>query len=171
MPKTIIQNGDPVLREQAREVSLASIGSREIQTVLKDMSEALATCHDGVAIAAPQIGVSLRIFVISGKVFEMRKKDGKKYSDKAFINPVFTKLSTKKVIFDEGCLSVRWIYGKIKRSEKATVEAYDEKGEKFSMSGSGFLAQIFQHETDHLNGTLFIDRATDLEEVKPKDNE
>ncbi|HYC82996.1 MAG TPA: peptide deformylase [Candidatus Paceibacterota bacterium] len=169
--KTIVQNGDPVLRQRASEVSLDAISTKEIQDILKDMSSSLAACSDGVAIAAPQIGVPLRIFVVSGKVFEMRKKDGKKYPDKVFINPVFLKLSTKKAVLDEGCLSVRWIYGKIKRSEKATVEAYDEKGEKFTMSGSGLLAQIFQHETDHLDGTLFIDKATDLEEIKPEDNE
>ncbi len=71
-------------------------------------------------------------------------------------------------MLDEGCLSVRFLYGKIKRSEKATVTAYDETGKKFSYSGTGLMAQIFQHETDHLNGILFIDTAKDVEELTPE---
>jgi peptide deformylase len=62
---------------------------------------------------------------------------------------------------------VRWLYGKTYRSKKATVEAYDENGRKFKMGGSGLLAQIFQHETDHLNGILFIDHAKDVKEELP----
>ncbi len=170
MPKPIIQSGHATLREIAKEVPIAQITTPKIQKVLKDMSASLAACDDGVALAAPQIDIPLRIFVVSGKVIEMRRKDGKKYPDTVFINPVFTKLSTKKKVFDEGCLSVRFTYGKIKRAEKATVEAYNEKGEKFSQSGSGFLAEIFQHEIDHLNGILFIDNATNLEVIKPEDD-
>jgi peptide deformylase len=64
----------------------------------------------------------------------------------------------------EGCLSVRPLYGKVRRATKATMEAYDENGKKFTKSGSGLLAHIFQHETDHLDGILFIDKARDIHE-------
>ena len=68
---------------------------------------------------------------------------------------------------EEGCLSVRWLYGKVRRSQKTLIKAYDENGKLFTMGGSGLLSQAFQHETDHLNGILFIDKAKDLKDVPP----
>jgi peptide deformylase len=167
--KKIVQNGDPVLRQVAQPVPVEEIGSAKINRIIADMSEALASCDDGVAIAAPQIGVPLRIFVVSGQLFveEEDQRKQKKQADLVFINPKITKRSKKQVTLDEGCLSVRWLYGKTKRSDKVTVEAYDEQGGKFSWSGSGLMAQIFQHETDHLDGVLFIDQARDIQEIKP----
>ena len=87
--------------------------------------------------------------------------------DLIFINPKITKLSQKKGWVPEGCLSVRWLYGKTLRSQKASIEAYDEHGKKFIRGASGLLAQIFQHETDHLDGILFIDHAKDIKEELP----
>jgi peptide deformylase len=87
--------------------------------------------------------------------------------DAVFINPVLKKVSNEKRIVEEGCLSVRWLYGKVKRGTKATVQAWDENGQKFERGGTGLLAQIFQHETDHLNGVLFIDKAKYVEEILP----
>ncbi len=130
------------------------------------MSGALATCDDGVALAAPQIGISLRIFIVSGRVFV--DEGATPEPDAVFINPVITKRSKKLLTLDEGCLSVRWLYGKTRRSDKVTVEAQDSDGNKFTWNGSGLLAQIFQHEIDHLEGILFIDHATEVEEIKPE---
>ncbi len=161
---TIVQKGDPVLRQLAKPVNTKDFGGAKLKKVLTDMGKAMAKETDGVAIAAPQIGVSLRIFLVSGKVYKKGDVD-QLPADKVFINPKFTKISRKKVIRDEGCLSVRPWYGKTKRAEKATVEAYDENGKKFTASGSGLLAQIFQHETDHLNGILFDDHATELRQM------
>jgi peptide deformylase len=73
-------------------------------------------------------------------------------------------------LMPEGCLSVRWLYGDVERSTQATVTAYDEHGESFVRGASGLLAQIFQHEIDHLDGILFIDKAHNLEEVTPEKN-
>jgi peptide deformylase len=148
------------------------------------MIKALNNEDDGVAIAAPQIGESLRIFVVSKKVFDLMdeeksKKKSKRenldefakerpvYKDLVFINPVILKTSKKKEWLEEGCLSVRWLYGKVERPVKTLVKAYDEEGKVFSMGGSGILSQVFQHEIDHLNGTLFIDKASDLKEIPP----
>jgi len=155
--KKIIQKDNPLLREKSKLVPPSDFGSPKLTKHLADMSEALASCHDGVALAAPQIGLLLKIFIVSHKLFNDESTD-----DVVFINPVVTKLSKKLKTLDEGCLSVRHVYGKIKRAEKATVEAYDEHGHKFSWNASGLMAQIFQHETDHLEGVLFIDKATDL---------
>lgn len=156
----IVQEGNPVLRKVAKEVSLNDIRTSKIQNVIANMNEALASQEDGVAIAAPQIGVSLRIFIVSGKI--IHNKNGNETKNKVFINPVITKLSKKQESLEEGCLSVRWQYGNILRSKSATVEALDEHGRKFTLNASGLIAQAFQHEVDHLNGILFIDNAKDI---------
>lgn len=173
---TIIQSGDKVLRKISKDIPVGSITKPKIQKILSDMNEALDSQFDGVAIAAPQIGVSLRIFIVSRKVFDedfINGKDiDKNYSlDKkqkpnmVFINPIFKKTSQDKKLMMEGCLSVRPLYGKVRRATRATVEAYNEKGEKFTMDQYGLLAHIFQHEIDHLEGVLFIDKAKDVREV------
>ena len=159
----ILQKDSPKLRQISQPVKIRQINTKEISSAIKKMSQALSKEEDGVALAAPQIGIPWRIFIISEKVFIDNKNPIAQ--DLVFINPVLTKLSRKKVILDEGCLSVRPLYGKVKRSDKATVEAFDEKGKKFSWSASGLIAQIFQHEIDHLNGILFIDKATNIREI------
>lgn len=175
-PINIVQTGDPVLRELAQPVAISDISSERFKKTIADMKLALDSQDDGVAIAAPQIGVPLRIFVVSAKALrEINDAYAKKYAGSPdyliFINPTITKLSRTRTDLDEGCLSVRWLYGKVSRSNKATLQAYDEKGEKIERGASGLLAQIFQHETDHLDGILFTDKATQLEEIKPEEKE
>lgn len=193
--KKILQKEEKVLRQVAKEIPISKIQTPKIKKILQEMKSALKSQDDGVAIAAPQIGYSLRIFVVSGKIFgagfpveglaqddgpsgsavgaptdsdPIQEKSAKKPKDLVFINPKISKLSRDKEWLPEGCLSVRPFYGKTWRSKKATVTAYDENGKKFERGGSGLLAQIFQHETDHLNGILFIDHAKDVkaEEIK-----
>ena len=146
------------------------------------MTVTLSKAQDGVALAAPQIGVPLRIFIVykiytdqktMQKMAEKEKKAGKKLSPAefgfdVFINPKILKISKKKQTVKEGCLSIIGVFGAMQRAEKVTIEAYNEKGEKFSRGTSGLLAQIFQHEMDHLNGILFIDTATNLEKISVK---
>jgi peptide deformylase len=86
-----------------------------------------------------------------------------------FINPVILKLSKEKKPMEEGCLSVRRLYGKVERHIKTKLTAYNERGEKVTVGASGLLAQIFQHETDHLDGTLFIDKALDVVEISEEE--
>lgn len=175
MATKIVQKEDPVLREVAKEVPVEEIKSAKIKKVLTHMKEALASQEDGVAIAAPQIGEPLRIFVISSNTIKLLKhgeaEDAPSYDDQVYINPKITKLSKDKEEMEEGCLSVRWAYGFVKRSTKATVEAYDEHGKKFTRGGSGLMAQIFQHEVDHLDGTLFTDKAKRVRESPPEKTE
>lgn len=172
--KKILQKEEKVLRKIAKEVPLEQIASTKIKKILAEMSQSLRSQSDGVAIAAPQIGYSVRIFVVSGRIFlkdfgkqelqeeSLAELNNAEVEDVVFINPKISKLSRDKEWMPEGCLSVRPLYGKTWRSKKATVTAYDEKGKKFTRGGSGLLAQIFQHETDHLNGILFIDHAKDI---------
>ena len=174
----IVQKGETVLRKIAQDIPVKEITSPKIQKIIKDMKVALASQDDGVALAAPQIGLPLRIFVVSKKaeiimkgLEDLPEEEKAKINDSVYINPEIKKLSRKKNPLDEGCLSVRYLYGKVERSEKATVTAYDETGRKFTKGGSGLLAQIFQHETDHLNGILFIDKAQNMVEILPKKND
>lgn len=176
----IVQKEAPVLRGIAEPVNPKDFGSPRLKKILSDMSSALEKEDDGVAIAAPQIGVPLRIFVVSHRAFEIedehsdlskQTEEKRGYSDMVFINPEIISLSRKKVWMPEGCLSVRWLYGEVFRANKATVRACDEDGKIFTRGGSGLLAQIFQHETDHLNGTLFIDNARYLEKIKKEEQE
>lgn len=178
----IVQKENKILRKIAKPVAIENIVSRKIATITRRMIKALDSQEDGVAIAAPQIGENLRIFVISKKIFEIidenktrvkkPKKESldepeKEYKDMVFINPEILKTSKEKVSFEEGCLSVRWLYGRVKRSQKTMVRAYDENGKLFTMGGSGLLSQAFQHEIDHLDGVLFIDKATDIKNIPP----
>ena len=168
--------GDKVLRETAQEISLTEIKTPKIRSILKKMTDALSTAKDGVALAAPQIGIPLRIFIVLKEYTENKTaQELKEIKEKkvkpeivVFINPKITKISKKKQTSKEGCLSVMGIFGTVARAEKVTVEAYSEKGEKFSRGASGLLAQIFQHEMDHLNGILFTDTAVNLEKIETK---
>jgi peptide deformylase len=184
--KKILQKDAPVLRKIAKSIRVADIKTPKIQKALREMSASLASQSDGVALAAPQIGYSLQVFVVSGKILiknqtkntdstknekqgkEPDKETSKKIPDLVFINPKISKLSRGKEWVPEGCLSVRPLYGLTHRSKKATVTAYDKDGKKFTRGASGLLAQIFQHETDHLRGILFIDHAKEIREESPQ---
>lgn len=183
----IIQKENPILRKISTPVSIEEIKSRKIETIIRRMIKALNKEDDGVAIAAPQIGENVRIFIVSKKIFEIMEEEdrtkkpkskrealdefetsNREYKDMVFINPEIIKMSKKKIDLEEGCLSVRWLYGKVKRSEKTLVRAYDENGKIFSLGGSGILSQVFQHEIDHLDGILFIDKAKALRDLPPE---
>lgn len=183
MPK-IVQKENKILRGKSREVPFEEIGSEKINKILRNMVDSLSKTKDGVALAAPQIGVPLSIFIIKGEYVEPREEDTLKEKEEKpgleaklpsestvskfyyFINPRVLKISKKKQTVREGCLSVSGIYGTLDRAEKITIQAYNEKGEKITRGASGLLAQIFQHEIDHLNGVLFIDSAYDLEKIE-----
>jgi peptide deformylase len=157
----IVQQPDPVLRSTAAVVPPELIGTKKITSLITQMKSSLEIEEDGVAIAAPQIGASWRIFVVS-------KRASKKFEDDiVFINPEIIRLGKKKEELSEGCLSVRWKYGLVKRSTTATVRALNMDGNEFVMNGRGLLAQIFQHEIDHLDGILFIDKARNIEDIPP----
>ena len=148
------------LRAHSRVVTKEEFSSVYLRDVIAVMKKVLVGEYDGVAIAAPQIGIPLRLFVVAPSSYEENAKS----KPLVFINPKIIKKSKKTAIMQEGCLSVRWVYGKTKRSVAATVEAYDEDGKKFTYGGNGLLAHIFQHEADHLDGILFIDHGFDFKE-------
>ncbi len=168
----LVPDTHPALHETAAEVPVEEITAPHIQKVIKDMKAALigydVDGFNGVAIAAPQIGISLRIFLVHDTNSDSDKTEGaERIPDLVAINPTLIKVSSKKHIVGEGCLSVPEYYGAVKRSLNARIRAYDENGKVYERGAGGLLAQIFQHEVDHLDGILFIDRA---EKVWDKDH-
>lgn len=135
--------GDPVLRQPARPVErVARVHRRLIEDMIQTMRDA-----PGVGLAAPQVGVSERIFV-----WEQEGEAG------AVINPVMVSLTGESIDDEEGCLSIPGIYYPVTRAEVARIEGIDVDGEPLVVEGTGFLGRILQHETDHLDGVLFLDR-------------
>lgn len=161
----ILDRDAPVLRQIAAPVPAEDIGSKKLGDLLAKMKKALHQEDDGVAIAAPQVGAGLRIFMVRGGVLRRYAEDT------VFINPVIVRRGRKTHVVEEGCLSLRWFYGEVERFEKVTLKALNEKGEPILVGASGLLAQIFQHETDHLDGVLFIDKAANIKDLPPADNE
>lgn len=161
MTVKILQRGNKVLRGMAKEVLPKEIKGLKIKALIKKMERALSENKEGVAIAAPQVNEPLRLFIIAKKIFGQEIL----LPNLIFINPIIKKISKKKNPMNEGCLSVAGYYGNVKRAERLTVEALDENGKKFSLNISGLLAQIVQHEIDHLNGILFIDKTKDIQKL------
>src|SRR3989338_11654738 len=166
--KLILNRSAKVLRQKALPVPLKDIGTKKLGDIIAKMKNAVRAEEDGVAIAAPEVGAGLRLFIVKGGVLPRYE------NDRVFINPEIVKISRKKQKVEEGCLSVRWLYGVVERHEKITITAWDEKGRKQTIGASGLLSQIFQHEIDHLDGILFTDKAEnvrDLPRLENKDEE
>jgi len=156
----IDENPENVLRQTCTEVKKSEFGSPELLDIISKMKKEAIHDKDGVAIAAPQIGIVKRIFVIAKRAY----KGDAKWRPEVFINPTITDSSKKHKVVHEGCLSVRGVYGCTERAMNVTVTAYDEYGNKFSYGAGGLIAHIIQHEYDHLDGILFIDHGFDFEE-------
>ncbi|MCX7832510.1 MAG: peptide deformylase [Actinobacteria bacterium] len=149
--RDILIFGEPVLKEKSKEVQ--NIDSN-IRKTLKNMYEIMKRA-DGVGLAAPQIGIPLRLVVIDvgeGPIF--------------MVNPEITWYSKEEVDFEEGCLSFPGVAINITRPEKVKVAFLDEKGRKNFLEADGLLARAIQHEVDHLDGVLIIDRATKTQRME-----
>ena len=167
--KEIVQDGATVLRETAKLVPEELFGTPELAGIIKDMEDALDPELEGVAIAAPQIAIPYRIFVVRKDRTLATPPEGTKLpiQNDVYINPEIVKTSRRRAHMDEGCLSVRGVYGTTYRHDRATIRARNFDGSHFERGGGGLTAQIFQHEVDHLNGILFIDHADRLVEISP----
>lgn len=151
--------GDPVLRKKSREVT--EIDDR-VKTLIDDMCDTLKSSNDGIGLAAPQVGVLKRIIVI-----DLTQEDGEVYK---LINPKIVKAKGEQVC-REGCLSVPGVLGDVTRPAEVVVEALNEKGENVTVKGNGLLAVVLCHEIDHLDGILFIDKATEFYDANDEDEE
>lgn len=146
--RNIIQIGDPTLRKKSFEVTDFGENTHRL---LDDMKETLIKA-DGVGLAAPQVGVLRRIFII--KIEDIYYE---------CINPVISKQSGKQK-GNEGCLSVKGKWGEVERPNKLTLNAFDRNGKQFTVNAEGFLARAICHENDHLDGILYVDKASFVEE-------
>jgi peptide deformylase len=142
----------PSLRVRSTEVDPAQIGTPEFQAFLDTL---IATMHvaDGVGIASPQVGRNERIFIVN-----------ERFGAKAYINPEITLLTEADVDSEEGCLSVPKTWGMVKRAKKIHLKALDRHGRRIEFDAKGFPAIVYQHEFDHLEGILFIDKAYEIKQ-------
>ncbi len=150
----IVRSGDPILRTIAADVT--NFLDEEIQNLI-DTLIATAVAVDGVGIAAPQLSHSYRLFIMASRP-NSRYPYAPVMEPTAVINPRIVSHSTEIVKDWEGCLSVPGIRGKVPRFYRIQVEYIDRNGELVNRELTGFIARIFQHELDHLNGILFVDR-------------
>lgn len=161
----IVQAGNPILRQRARPLSVEELRSREIQKLI----EAMRNCmHEapGVGLAAPQLGLALQLAVIEDREEYHKEvpesllieRERRPVPFHAIVNPVLELVGEDRAEFFEGCLSLSGYSALVPRSRAVRVTCLDERGESRVIEASGWYARILQHEVDHLNGTLYIDR-------------
>ncbi|CAN6980401.1 hypothetical protein IGI04_038580 [Brassica rapa subsp. trilocularis] len=161
----IVAAGDPVLHEKAREVDPEEIGSERIQKIIDDMVKVMRLAP-GVGLAAPQIGVPLRIIVLEDtKEYisyapkeETFAQNRRPFDLMVMVNPELKASSDKKALFFEGCLSVDGFRAVVERHLEVVVTGYDRQGKRIQVNASGWQARILQHECDHLDGNLYVDK-------------
>lgn len=158
--RTIVTTPEPVLRRKARPVAQFD---DKLQTLIDDMVETMREAP-GVGLAAPQVGVSERIIVV--EYFENEEDEDSEDAENApkklyaIVNPEITRTSPEKEVAPEGCLSIPGLLGEVERHLGVTVKGQNRRGQPVTLKLKGWVARIFQHEIDHLNGVLFTDLAT-----------
>jgi peptide deformylase len=156
----IARMGHPVLRAKARALDRAEIRSEAVQKLIDDMIETMTEYH-GVGLAAPQIHEGVRVFVAALDADD----EGTGGRPIVLVNPEIGPIG-KEIVEDwEGCLSIPDIRGRVPRAREIKVRAYDRKGERVEIHAHDFAARVIQHETDHLDGVLFVDRMRSFESL------
>ena len=161
----IVQTGDPMLRKIARTMSVDEIRSPEVQELILEMYDTMRAAP-GVGLAAPQVGVSIQLAVIEDRPDYMKNASAEQLAAyqrspvdfHVIINPKLTLVGDEIVDFFEGCLSVEGFAAVVSRSVRVRVECLNERAEPITIEAEGWYARILQHEIDHLNGKLYIDR-------------
>ena len=165
MALPIVQAGDPVLRQQSRPLTKDEISSPQIQQLIEWMRDTMREAP-GVGLAAPQIGLPIQLAVIEDRAEYLAHHSAEELASQqrthtpfhVIINPKLTFLDDTAVEFFEGCLSVEGYQAVVKRALNVRVECLNERGEEQTIEAHGWYARILQHEIDHLNGTLYVDR-------------
>ena len=148
---------NPILHQVSKNLTKEEIRSKKINGFIKDLTETMYA-KDGVGIASVQVGNPIQLCIIA------KNFTPEKISDLVLINPTFTKASILRSWDEEGCLSVLNMYGSVRRFKKIKVSALNIKGKKIEFTATEFFARIIQHEIDHLNGVLFIEKAKKMHE-------
>ncbi len=161
------------LRSKVADFDFSKFTKKEVDGLIEKMREIMTEAR-GVGLSANQLGLNLKFFVvqISDKPLKRDEKnkiimplpDEMKFY--AIFNPEIVKFSKEKIVAEEGCLSVPGVYGLVERSLKITITGRDENNKKIKIKASGILARVFQHEFDHLNGILFIDKASNIHKIE-----
>jgi len=153
--------GHPVLREKASDVEIKDIKAGKFRELIDDMVETMHA-YEGVGLAGPQVHLPLRVFV-----FEVEEKVAKRRGVKSvgvgvLFNATYEPVGTETITDWEGCLSVPFLGGETPRYKRVRVRGIDHEGEAVDIEADDFTARIFQHETDHTDGRIYIDRMPDL---------
>jgi peptide deformylase len=156
--RPIVQADNPLLRKKSKKVKRFG---RALQNLIDDMVETMHAVH-GLGLAAPQIGVSQQVIVIQLPENEEDPQSGKLY---VLCNPEIVKTAGEEES-EEGCLSVPGFVGDVRRATVVTVKGLDRHGKKIRIKAEGLLARAFQHEIDHINGALYIDRVDSPEKIR-----
>lgn len=146
------------LRQTARPFDFSKFNKKQIQELIANMRRIMKSAR-GVGLSANQIGLDIRVFIAELPT----EKGGSKFY--AIFNPILEKVSLDEIEMNEGCLSALNTYGAVNRSEKAVLSGFDKNGKKIKIKAWGFLARVFQHEIDHLNGILFTDKAKGIKKI------
>lgn len=157
------------LRRKTADFDFSKFSRKEINELVQNMRKMMIVAN-GIGLAANQIGLDMRVFVAQIRVTKRRSANSVASEDQKFyaiFNPEIVKVSKEKSVLDEGCLSVPGgYYGDVERPEKITLVGQDKNGKKIKIKAWGLLARVFQHEVDHLNGKLFIDKAKNLKKIE-----
>ncbi|HPJ65370.1 MAG TPA: peptide deformylase, partial [Flexilinea sp.] len=159
------QTGDPILRRKAHKITRIDSSIRKLAS---DMLETMRE-NNGVGLAAPQIGESIRLIVVEYP--ENDEIEDSPLISYKLINPEITWMSEEKTIGVEGCLSFRGLAGEVERAESVKIRALNIHGKPFNITANGWLARIFQHEIDHLDGICYVDRANKVWEMSAEEEE
>lgn len=162
--RVVSKIGDPVLRQVARELSAEEIGSRELRQLVEDMIDTMHA-EEGIGIAAPQIGVSVQAAVVEIDESSRRYPGMGALAVTVFLNPRVVVLDEAEQSYWEGCLSVPDLRGVVHRPRRVRVDFVDLEGNRQRLEAQDFLATVLQHELDHLQGVLFVDRVRDTRQL------
>jgi peptide deformylase len=167
--REIVKHPNDILRRKAQPVITVDA---EMRHLLDDMVETMRAAP-GVGLAGPQVNVPLRVIVVEFGEEPEGEENGKQPVKQLFtlVNPEITRSSTETDTATEGCLSIPGLVGDVVRASSVTVKALNKRGQPIKIKATGWLARIFQHEVDHLNGVLFIDRAENIQALREEDAE
>ena len=153
--------GHPVLRQRASDVEVADVRAGKFKDLINDMVETMHA-YEGVGLAGPQVHLPLRVFVFEVQERVAKKRNVPKVGVGVFFNATYEILGDDAITDWEGCLSVPFLGGEVARAKKIRIRGIDHEGDEADVEVSGFTARIFQHEVDHTDGHVYLDRMPDL---------
>ena len=156
--------GHPVLRERAADVEIKDIKAGKFRALLDDMVETMHA-YEGVGLAGPQVHLPLRVFVFEVQERVAKRRGVKQLGAGAIFNATYEPIGTDKITDWEGCLSVPFLGGELGRFKKVRLRGFDHEGEEIELEAEDFTARIFQHEIDHTDGHVYLDRMPDLKSL------